>query len=360
MADHVVTGRKPKAEGWTQHIPAALRKVKLSEYMKAGRSAVTSIENPFESGGARFGHLPRQTKMEREQGLPRTSLRIQFPAGDINEASFSDKEFLDTAEYDYSFEPHDSDMLSLLEYSTQHLLLRATFKNNGAVVVYSSVPISVYARLQYVDNSGNSVGGAFWDLIRIYERRGLPVGGPYYPKQSNFVREDSKYRFLYEERGTSMGPRQPEYNVRMDENGNPTTISKKEAEEYTNLTKQILRGKDADGNILTPEQISKTVEQIRNMRNTKLSDRLLKNIRSTLMQEAEQQRTESREMGKRGTYELLGTQQVSGSAARGGSFILSKLEKLDPNSPTYAADRARLFSQYQKAQEDALRKSKEI
>jgi len=251
MVDHVVTGKMP--ENWTGRVPAALKRPQLSEWLKRGRSAVTTVENPLE-GESFFKTGAHQSKADREQGKTRERLNVQFGKEEVREAATEVQEFLAAAEYTYSFEPTNSDMISLLEYDDKRQLLRATFSNNGSVVVYRHIPINVYARLQYVNNSGQSVGGAFWDLVRIYDRRGMPVGGPYYPKQSNFVREGGKTAFTYEERGASLGPRPNSYAAANE---------RREAEQREHAQRmQSLASELAKGEYVDPKEFRKNIKDL--------------------------------------------------------------------------------------------------
>ena len=255
MADHVVTGRLPP-DNWTGRVPASLRRPQLSEYLKKGRSSVTTVENPLE--GAFFTTKPRQGKVDREQGKSRERLNVQFEKEEISEAAGAVREFLEAAEYTYSFAPANSAMISLLEYDEKRMLLRATFSNNGSVVVYRHIPMSVFARLKYCEDSGGegaySIGGNFWDLVRIYDRRGLPVGGPYYPKQSNFVREGGKTAFTYEARGASLGPRPSSY-------GPANERREAEAKEHV-LRMQTLAQQLAKGTYVEPKEFRKNIQDL--------------------------------------------------------------------------------------------------
>lgn len=216
--------KQPKAEGWTKHIPYAIRRMKLSEALSAnGRQAdrngeVFELDLSDGKGGAGFAFKPREGRIDRGLKHSQSALRVEFDQP-ISEVSIDDRELIDTAVYDYEFEPratvHSSNgrsHISKIEYSTKSMLLRATFWN-GAVVVYGSVPPNVFARLQIADQNGQSVGAVFWDYIRIYDRRGLPVGGPYNGDNSNFVQRGSKFPFIYETDGTSTGPRPEAYQV---------------------------------------------------------------------------------------------------------------------------------------------------
>jgi hypothetical protein len=202
MAERV-TGRLP--EGWTK---ATTRKgLPLQAYIKpTGKSAVTFIGNLLEEGGSRFTTKARETKADKEQQITREGLRVSFD-GPINESAAT-ADWRSAAAYDYSFEPRNSDVVGLIEYDSKRMLLRVTYSNNGAVVVYFRVPASVYARFEYCENSGGegnfSIGANIWNMLRQYDRGSLKVGGPYYPKTSTFVQRGGKVGFVYESTGASM------------------------------------------------------------------------------------------------------------------------------------------------------------
>jgi len=350
MANQTVTGQRPPAEGWTTHIPASLRRMRLSEYAARGRSKVVTPLSLEEGSG--FSVKPRQTKADREMQKSRETLRARFDRHGINSASLN-QQLLDTAIYDYAFDPVDSTMISKLEYSSKSRLLRVTFANNEAVVTYGGVPMNAFARLQYVESSGNSVGGAFWDVVRIYDRRALPVGGPYYPKTSNFVREGSKFPFIYQDEGSSLGERASKYA--------PTIQHEKYAEV---LTQEIITGTDAEGNQLTPDQIKERVKKIKKLKDGDISADMLARIERQFQAEAspaQRQReledimgAESRLGAEIWSEEGPGGFHVStGSAKAGVGDLISQLEKLEQNKddPNYASKRAALYKRLLKQQE---------
>jgi len=280
MAERV-TGKTPPAEGWTTHIPAIVRRMRMSEYLHSGRSRTATPLSAEEGGGiAVRGRKPRAgQQVEEAQEETRGKLRARFDRTGVNAASV-DEEWLQTAEYDFSFEPARSSMLSKLEYDSKRRLLRATFINNGAVMVYGGVPMNVYAQLKSAEDNAMSVGGRFWDLIRIYDRRSLPVGGPYYPKSSNFVREGSKYPFVVEEEGASFGPRGSEYRTEtlVDSEGKKLPATKSEA--MRPLYEELAKGPDS-AIMLEPRELKKAITQLRRMKDTQLRDRLLAKIQAS-------------------------------------------------------------------------------
>jgi hypothetical protein len=57
-------------------------------------------------------------------------------------------------------------MISNVKANPQKGLMAVTFGSNGAVVVYDHVPREIIAELQYIAQSGGSLGRLFWDLVR--------------------------------------------------------------------------------------------------------------------------------------------------------------------------------------------------
>lgn len=220
MADNIVTGSQSRNPEWTTNLPSSLRGYKqlqqLARSAKGQRGRAVELDLYGEKGGAGLGVKPARTRIDKAQDKTEKMLRAEFQGRKINEASVGDKEFIAKAEYTEQFDATSgskpSKQITLVEYSPASMLLRVTFSNNGAVVVYGGIPMGVYARLKSAWQNGRSVGATFWDLIRIYERRGLPVGGPYGQGNSNFVREGSKFAFTYEKSGVSQGPRPEEYD----------------------------------------------------------------------------------------------------------------------------------------------------
>jgi len=330
--------------------------MKMSEYLHSGRS--TAAQHGSEDEGHGFYVSPRRNKareqaaLERGEALTRQRLRARFDRQGINEASLSDYEAIGDAIYDFTLEPRNSDVITLLEYSTMHRFLRATFANNGAVVTYGGVPMNVFARLQYTEESGGSVGAAFWDTVRIYERRGLTPGGPYYPKLSNFVREGSKYPFIYEGENVSKGPRASKY---------ATTV---EAERMAEVfTQEVIAGRDADGRVLTPDELQERVKRIMKLRYKDVSAEMMERIRAGIRAE-DSETTRERELaslmgtsygmdtgamgGGEDDTQYMHTTSGSGAKRKEPTDVLSKLERLDPNDPDYASKRAALFAEFTK------------
>jgi hypothetical protein len=331
--------------------------MKMSEYLHSGRS--TAAQHGSEDEGHGFYVSPRRNKareqaaLERGEALTRQRLHARFDRQGINDASLADYEAVGDAVYDFSFEPRDSAVISKLEYSTIHRFLRASFSNNGAVVTYGGVPMNVFARLQYTEQSGGSVGAAFWDTIRIYERRGLTPGGPYYPKMSNFVQKGSKYPFIYEGENTSKGPRASKYA--------PTIDAEARAEV---LTQEVISGRDADGNLLTPDELKERVKVIKKLKDGDVSAEMLDRIdRSIRAEDSESQREQELASLMGSSYDIeagamggdadvgqqyMHTTKGSGAKRKGSADVLSKLESLDPSDPDYAAKRAALFAEFTK------------
>lgn len=123
----------------------------------------------------------------------------------------------------YVFEKSKSELIvqegcghiSLLEYSTFYQLLRVTFTNNGNVVVYFRVPVSVanvlialaQSKAQGTGRDGkprHSLGMYFWDLVRIrgtihgsryafeYTNGTAPTGQPGGRKQGGYYEVDTE------------------------------------------------------------------------------------------------------------------------------------------------------------------------
>jgi len=68
-------------------------------------------------------------------------------------------------------------MISNIKANPKKGLMLVTFGSNGAMVTYDHVPREVIAHLQYIAKSGESLGKAFWDIVRY---RGQ-AGGSKYP-----------------------------------------------------------------------------------------------------------------------------------------------------------------------------------
>lgn len=128
--------------------------------------------------------------------------RIRFEGIETNNASMEDREFYESLEYDMSF-PVNSTVIKSIEYNSKERVLKVGFSDRE--VRYGGVPLSIYEQLYYAQTSGKSVNATFWNLVRVYERRNLPMPlaqadpeswADYYPKSSNFKREGSKFQFM--------------------------------------------------------------------------------------------------------------------------------------------------------------------
>lgn len=77
-------------------------------------------------------------------------------------------------------------MISNIKANHKKGIMLVTFGSDGAQVMYDHVPREVIAQLQYAAQSGESLGKAFWDLVRY---RGHTEG--------------SKYSYWYASKGTA-------------------------------------------------------------------------------------------------------------------------------------------------------------
>lgn len=166
--------------------------------------AVTNAMHHRSSAG--FAFKPKDTETDRLLKKQKAAQRVKFEGTAFNKASIEDLQYIEDMEFPLSFEP-TSTVISKIEYNSDKQIMKATFSNNGAEVIYGGVPLSVYERLYYVNVSGRSVGAEFWDLVRVQYRGSLlkPKGqadpdswdtAGYRKHVSNFYREGSQYPHL--------------------------------------------------------------------------------------------------------------------------------------------------------------------
>jgi hypothetical protein len=103
-----------------------------------------------------------------------------------DDLSAIDKDFIEGAEYKYSFETPNSSMVHRVEYDPDKLLMRVYFVNRGDIVVYDHVPAETYYYLAHNARREGKIGHIFWDVIRY---RGRLIG--------------SKLPFYYENKSTA-------------------------------------------------------------------------------------------------------------------------------------------------------------
>lgn len=206
------------------YVPDEVR-MQLSEYMNRSSEGLTQTlfkrgidpSERFQRGrGLSISHTSGGGFRKKKNGSP-VFLTFHDRAG--NEAAsddFLEQHNISDDIFTERIEPNRSNMISLIEYAPSRLLMRVAFVNKGSVVLYDHVPVSVFAHLKHVNDSGNSLGAVFWDLMNQYERASLSApSGPgvirpmrdYYPKRSNFVKRSVKYPFTTLERGYEVGMR---------------------------------------------------------------------------------------------------------------------------------------------------------
>jgi len=198
--------------------------------------------------------------------------RAAFSKREVNEISEDERRFITDAEGKYNRSipmeddngnliPLKSRVIEEILYSDETALMKVTFVTDGSVVIYSRVPPNVFYDLVHTYKSGRSLGGRFWDLVRKFERRGLPFPkqpgvyepGKYYPKESNFVREGGKISFTYDHKGESQGER-PESYMTEGVGGRMKTSDRRlkqasEAEEAKTILERGDWELDEDGNV---------------------------------------------------------------------------------------------------------------
>ena len=88
-------------------------------------------------------------------------------------------ELYSKAQYDYTVEVPSSEMISMIEYDSNRLWMRVTFKVQSTIIVYDHVPADTFFYLKEVVERTGKCGKVFWDVIRY---RGQRVGSkvPYW------------------------------------------------------------------------------------------------------------------------------------------------------------------------------------
>jgi hypothetical protein len=133
----------------------------------------------------------------------------------------------------------------LLEYSTTRWMMRVTFRDQGAVVVYFRVPLTVFLHLKYLAESGqtrlddkgvprHALGMEFWNIVR---QRGQRTGSKFlyhYDKENVGSRAPGDYSSRYEQEEYA---REEQYSRAMDENGvgNYKGWELSDLDQYTNM-----------------------------------------------------------------------------------------------------------------------------
>jgi hypothetical protein len=117
------------------------------------------------------------------------------PGFERDELSAIDKDFIEGAQWQYSFDCPRSSMVTHVDYDPKRLLMRVEFVNRGDIVVYDHVPAETFFYLKHNAERDGHIGKVFWDVVRY---RGQLVGSkfPFWYENKSSYFDDPGFKSL--------------------------------------------------------------------------------------------------------------------------------------------------------------------